>query len=296
MRTIATGAAARTAAYSGRKAAISKTLWKLALTIMVAFFGLLMLMPFGWMISSSLKKPIEVFAFPIQWIPQDVQWHNYKTVWLNEYYPFYRFYVNSLMVGALSIAGTLFVSATSAYAFARVNFPGKNVIFLAYLATLMVPQHITLVPRFVLFHWLGIYNTHWALVLPNVFNVLGIFLLRQFFMGIPRELSEAAYMDGAGHFRIFWRVILPLSKPGFVSLLILSFVWNWNNYLDPLIFLTDKSLYTIPVGLQALLDEEGTQYNLVMAGATCAVLPLMIVFLMFQKYFIQGIATSGLKG
>jgi|HigsolmetaAR203D_1030402.scaffolds.fasta_scaffold06808_3 multiple sugar transport system permease protein len=296
MRTIATGAAARTAAYSGRKAAISKTLWKLALTIMVAFFGLLMLMPFGWMISSSLKKPIEVFAFPIQWIPQDVQWHNYKTVWLNEYYPFYRFYVNSLKVGALSIAGTLFVSATSAYAFARVNFPGKNVIFLAYLATLMVPQHITLVPRFVLFHWLGIYNTHWALVLPNVFNVLGIFLLRQFFMGIPRELSEAAYMDGAGHFRIFWRVILPLSKPGFVSLLILSFVWNWNNYLDPLIFLTDKSLYTIPVGLQALLDEEGTQYNLVMAGATCAVLPLMIVFLMFQKYFIQGIATSGLKG
>jgi ABC-type sugar transport system, permease component len=296
MRTIATGAAARTAAYSGRKAAISKTLWKLALTIMVAFFGLLMLMPFGWMISSSLKKPIEVFAFPIQWIPQDVQWHNYKTVWLNEYYPFYRFYVNSLKVGALSITGTLFVSATSAYAFARVNFPGKNVIFLAYLATLMVPQHITLVPRFVLFHWLGIYNTHWALVLPNVFNVLGIFLLRQFFMGIPRELSEAAYMDGAGHFRIFWRVILPLSKPGFVSLLILSFVWNWNNYLDPLIFLTDKSLYTIPVGLQALLDEEGTQYNLVMAGATCAVLPLMIVFLMFQKYFIQGIATSGLKG
>ena len=133
-------------------------------------------------------------------------------------------------------------------------------------------------------------------MLPNVFNVLGIFLLRQFFMGIPRELSEAAYMDGAGHFRIFWRVILPLSKPGFVSLLILSFVWNWNNYLDPLIFLTDKSLYTIPVGLQALLDEEGTQYNLVMAGATCAVLPLMIVFLMFQKYFIQGIATSGLKG
>jgi len=257
---------------------------------------LLMLMPFGWMISASLKKPIEVFAFPIQWIPHEIHWQNYKTVWLNEYYPFYRFYINSLTVTALAIAGTLFVSATSAYAFARINFPGRNFIFLVYLATLMVPQHITLVPRFVLFHWLGIYNTHWALVLPNVFNVLGIFLLRQFFIGIPRELSEAAYMDGAGHLRIFWRIILPLSTPGFVSLLILSFVWNWNNYLDPLIFLNDKLLYTIPVGLQSLLDAEGTQYNLVMAGATCAVLPLMIVFLMFQKYFIQGIATSGLKG
>jgi len=269
---------------------------KIGLTVVLAIFGLLMLMPFGWMISASLKKPIEVFAFPIQWIPHEIHWQNYKTVWLNEYYPFYRFYINSLTVTALAIAGTLFVSATSAYAFARINFPGRNFIFLVYLATLMVPQHITLVPRFVLFHWLGIYNTHWALVLPNVFNVLGIFLLRQFFIGIPRELSEAAYMDGAGHLRIFWRIILPLSTPGFVSLLILSFVWNWNNYLDPLIFLNDKLLYTIPVGLQSLLDAEGTQYNLVMAGATCAVLPLMIVFLMFQKYFIQGIATSGLKG
>ncbi len=273
-----------------------QTMVKIAVTVALIACGVLMLMPFGWMISASLKKPIDVFSFPIRWIPRDIQWQNYKTVWLNEYYPFYLFYINSLKVAALSIFGTLLVSSTSAYAFARISFPGRNAIFLMYLATLMIPQHITLVPRFILFQWLDIYNTHWALILPSVFNVLGIFLLRQFFIGIPKELSEAAYMDGAGHFKIFYKVILPLSKPGFVSLTILSFVWNWNNYLDPLIFLNDKMLYTIPVGLQALLDNEGTQYNLVMAGATCAVLPLMIVFLLFQKYFIQGIASSGLKG
>jgi multiple sugar transport system permease protein len=271
-------------------------LQKWILTIIMACIGLLMLMPFAWMISASLKKPIEVFQFPIQWIPAEWMFSNYYTVWFNKTYPFYLFYLNSIKVTLLTIAGTVIVSATAAYAFARMEFKGRNTVFLLYLSTLMIPPHVTLVPRFILFHWMGVYNTHWSLILPGMFNVIGIFLLRQFFVSIPKELSEAAYMDGAGHYRIFLRVIAPLAIPGLVSLIILSFVSNWNNYLDPLVFISDKKLYTIPLGLQTLNDMEGAQYNLVMAGATCAILPIIAVFLAGQKYFIQGIASSGVKG
>lgn len=269
---------------------------KILLTLLMALIGILMLMPFVWMISASLKKPMEVFQFPIQWIPDELMFSNYKKVWLNKTYPFYLFYWNSIKVALLTIIGSIVVCATAAYAFARMEFRGKNIIFLMYLATLMIPPHVTLVPRFILFHWLGVYDTHWALILPGMFNVIGIFLLRQFFVSIPREFSEAAYMDGAGHFKIFTRLILPLAIPGLVSLIILSFVWNWNSYLDPLIFITAKKLYTIPLGLQTLNDMEGAQYNLVMAGATCAIIPIIAVFLAGQKYFIQGIASSGVKG
>ncbi|WP_127582069.1 carbohydrate ABC transporter permease [Paenibacillus koleovorans] len=273
-----------------------KRLIKLLVTVAVTALGILMLMPFLWMLSASLKLPAEVFQFPIRWIPEHPRFENYKFVWTNKYYPFSLFFFNSIKVTVLTILGTLLVSAAAAYAFAKIEFRGKNIIFLVYLTTLMIPHQVTLVPRFILFNWFGVYDTHWTLILPGMFNIIGIFLLRQIFMGIPKDFSESAFIDGAGHFSIFWRIVIPLAKPGFVSLIILSFVWNWNNYLDPLIFLTSKELFTIPVGLQALLDQEGIRTNLVMAGATCAVLPIMLVFLLFQKYFIQGIASSGVKG
>jgi multiple sugar transport system permease protein len=277
-------------------AQLKNRLIMLLVTAIVSVLGLLMLLPFLWMLSASLKQPMEVFQFPIRWIPANPRFENYKEVWLNKFYPFSLFFFNSLKVTIITILGTLLVSAAAAYAFAKIEFRWKNVIFLAYLTTLMIPHQVTLVPRFILFNWLGVYDTHWTLILPGMFNIIGIFLLRQYFMSIPKDFSESALIDGAGHFSIFWRVVIPLAKPGFVSLIILSFVWNWNNYLDPLIFLTSKELYTIPVGLQALLDQEGIRMNLVMAGATCAVLPIMVVFLLFQKYFIQGIASSGIKG
>lgn len=269
---------------------------KLLLTVIVAALGLLMVLPFLWMLSASLKLPSEVFQYPIRWIPAQPRLQNFYDIWQNKLYPFSLFFLNSTKVTLITIFGALLVSAAAAYAFAKIDFRFKNVVFLIYLTTLMIPHQVTLVPRFILFNWLGVYDTHWTLVLPGMFNIIGIFLLRQFFLSIPKDFSESAFIDGAGHARIFWSVIIPLAKPGFVSLIILSFVANWNNYLDPLIFLTSKELFTIPLGLQALLDEEGMRTNLVMAGATCAVLPIMIVFLVFQKHFIQGIASSGVKG
>ncbi|MCU6712943.1 carbohydrate ABC transporter permease [Paenibacillus sp. J5C_2022] len=269
---------------------------KMGFTVMAAAAGVFMILPFLWMVSASLKRPIDVFAFPIQWIPDEMMWSNYKEVWMNPYYTFYLYYLNSLKVTILSVLGTLLVSSMAAYAFAKLHFWGKNAIFLCYLATLMIPPHVTLVPRFILFHWLDIYNTHWALILPGMFNILGIFLLRQFFMGIPSEISEAAKIDGAGHARVWSIIILPLAKPALVSLMILSFIWNWNDYINPLIFITSKDLYTIPVGLQAFMGMESVQYNLIMAGAACAILPLLILFLILQKYFISGIASSAIKG
>ena len=160
----------------------------------------------------------------------------------------------------------------------------------------MIPHHVTLVPKFVLFQWLGLYNSHWALIIPGAFNILGIFLLRQFFMGIPKDMTDAMKIDGAGHFAIFSRLIIPLSTSALISLIILSFVSNWNDYLNPLIFLTSKSLFTIPIGLQTFLGLDLVQYNMLMAGASIAIIPVFIIFLIFQRYFIEGIAVSGVKG
>ena len=269
---------------------------KIAKTAVMALLALLMLAPFFWMISASLKRAPDVFAFPIQWIPGDPQYQNYWKVWTDAYNPFYVFYWNSVKVTVLSLLGKLIVSSLAAYAFARIEFRGKNVLFLLYLSTMMIPHHVTLVPKFVLFHWLGLYNTHLALIIPGTFNIIGIFLLRQFFMGIPKELTEAAKIDGAGHFTIYARMIMPLSTSALVSLTILVFVSNWNDYINPLIFLTSKSLFTIPIGLQTFLGLDLVQYNLLMSGASIAILPVIIVFLIFQRYFIEGIAVSGIKG
>ena len=268
---------------------------KIILTILMLFLGIIMIIPFFWMISASLKTELGVFSYPIKWIPDKMQFSNYTKIWLNEAYPFYKFYINSLFVSIITVIGMLFVSSTAAYAFARLEFKGKNVLFLMFLATLMIPQHVTLIPRFILFKWLGLYDTLWSLIFSGIFNVIGIFLLRQFFVGIPKELSDAAKIDGASHFQIYFRIILPLAKPALLSLVILTFVWSWNDYINPLVFITSKEFYTIPLGLQAYLDMDLPKYSLVMAGAASAILPLIIVFIITQKYFITGIVTSGLK-
>ncbi|MDF2651202.1 MAG: transporter, permease protein [Paenibacillus sp.] len=244
---------------------------KSLMTLIMSVLAILMITPFLWMISASLKGPSEVFQFPIQWIPMNPKFHNYRDLWLDEYNPFYLYYWNSIKVTVLSLVVKLIVSSLAAYAFARIEFKGRELLFLVYLSTMMIPPHVTLVPKFVLFHSLGLYNTHWALIIPSGFSIIGIFLLRQFFMTIPKELSEAALIDGAGHFTIYWRMLLPLSTSALVSLTILTFVSSWNDYLNPLIFLTSKSLYTIPLGLQSFLSLDIVEYNKLMAGAALAV-------------------------
>ena len=271
------------------------TITKFLITVIMLIIGIYFLYPLFWMLSASLKLPAMVFEYPIRWLPKTPRFSNYSEVWFNSTNPFYLFYLNSLKVTFLTIAGVLILCSSSAYAFAKMNFPGKNFIFMLFLSTMMIPTQVTLLPRYALFQLLNLYNTHWALILPSLFYVVGIFLLRQFYYSIPNELIEASTIDGASHFLIFPVIILPLSKPAMVSLVILKFVSSWNDYMDPLIFLVSSKLFTIPLGMQIYMDAEGQQLQLVMAAAALNIVPIVLLFMFLQKYFIQGIATSGLK-
>jgi multiple sugar transport system permease protein len=278
------------------KAGEFKDRGKIITTAVMLAIGIFFLYTLFWMLSASLKLPAAVFEYPIRWVPENPRFSNFSEVWLNPSNPFYLFYLNSLKVTLLTVAGVLILCSTSAYAFAKMNFPGKNIIFMLFLSTMMIPTQVTLIPRYVLFQHMGLYNTHWALILPPLFYVVGIFLLRQFYYSIPNELIEATKIDGASHFRIFALIILPLTKPAMISLIILKFVSSWNEYMDPLIFLASGRLFTIPLGMQIYMDAEGQQLQLVMAAAALNIIPVIILFVALQKYFIQGIATSGLKG
>lgn len=270
-------------------------MWKWLLTLVMTTMGLLLLLPFFWMISTSFKTPLEVFEFPIQWIPLHPVLKHHVNVWTGTG-NFALLYMNSLKISILSTLGAVTFAALAAYGFSRIQFRGREPLFLIYLSMMMIPPQILFVPRFVLFNWMGIYNTHWALILPGAFTIFGVFLLRQFFITVPQEISEAAFIDGAGHFRIFTRVILPLAKAPLATLTILDFSWHWNDYENALIFLVDKNLYTVPLGLQNFVLENSVDYNGMMAAATAAMIPMIVVFLAGQKFIIQGIASGAVKG
>jgi multiple sugar transport system permease protein len=268
---------------------------KIVRTVIALFLGLFMVSPLIWMLSASLKPEVEVFSYPIRIIPRSIMWDNYREVWAG-IYPFGLFYFNSIKVTFISVTGLIITSSLAAYSFSKLRYPGRDALFLLYLSTMMIPPQVLMVPRFILFRNFGILNTHYALILPGIFIIFGVFLLRQFFMTIPNELSESALIDGAGHFTIFSRIIMPLAKPAIISLLIVSFVWRWNDYEEPLIFLSSKDLFTIPVGMTLFVDEFETRYSLIMAAAVSAVLPVLAVFLAGQKFFVQGVVTTGIKG
>jgi multiple sugar transport system permease protein len=246
------------------------------------------------MISTSFKYEIDVMEFPFRLIPKNVNTSNYVTVWTKGNFPLY--YRNSLFVTVLTVLGDLCLTSMAAYAFARLRFRGKNFIFSCYLAAMMVPTQVLLLPKYIIFGKLGINNTHAALILPGICSIFSIFLLRQFFMSIPYDLSEAAKVDGAGYFRTFAQVILPLAHPGLVTLILISSIWSWNDYINPLIFLSNDKLFTLTVGLQRFQESNGTNYAVIMAGAVCAVLPVIFLFLVFQKQLVASIASSGIKG
>ncbi|MFY9280333.1 MAG: carbohydrate ABC transporter permease [Caldicoprobacterales bacterium] len=270
---------------------------KLFMTVIMFAIGIIMILPFVWMLSTSFKLEVDVFKFPIEWIPRRFTTKNYVEVWLNQNPPFYVYCLNSIKITVICVLGELATSSLAAYGFSRLNFKGRDSIFLMYLGTMMIPFQVLMVPRFMLFQWLGLYNTHWSLILPGMFTTLGVFLLRQYFLTIPMELSESARIDGAGEFRTFWQIILPLAKPALASLAILTFVWRWNDYEGPLVFLSNKNLYTIPLGLTNFIDEMGGQQNtLIMAASVSAIFPIIIVFLLGQKYFIEGITAGSIKG
>lgn len=256
------------------------------------FFGILMILPFIWMVLTSVKSPSEVFT---GWLPSSIQWEHHIKVWTGDK-SFVTYYANSLKISLIGTFGAVLLSAFAAYGFARIEFKGRNLLFVFYLSMMMIPPQVLFVPKFIMFDWAGIYNTHLALILPGLFTIFGVFLLRQFFMGVPKEITESAFIDGAGHIRIFFQMMLPLAKPALATLAIIDFSWQWNDYENALVFLTDESLYTIPLGLQNFILEYNIDYNGMMAAASAGIVPMIIIFLIGQKYIIQGISSTAVKG
>lgn len=268
---------------------------KIIATIIIACVGILFLLPLIWMISGSLKTPLTIFDYPIKWIPDDPQWKNYVEVWTSELMPFTRLYANSTFIVVVTLVGQLLFASLAAYAFAKLDFAGKDIIFMVFLAAMMIPTQATIIPRFMIFKTVGLYDNLWAVILPHWFNATAIFMLRQTYMGLPDGLVEAAKIDGASHFRIWSQITMPLTKPAMVSLGVLGFISSWNEYLTPLIFLIDKKLYTIALGIRFYFADEAQEFNITMAAATSAIVPILFIFLFCQKYFIEGIATAGMK-
>ena len=276
-----------------------RTRWGDVLTRAVAYGalslgGLLMVVPFLWMISTSLKTEDQVFVLPPLWFPAQPVFSNYVRLFTT--IPFGRYLFNSTFVSVTVMAGELLTSAISAFAFARLRFWGRDKIFTMYLATLMIPFHVRLIPIFLVMKFLGWLDTYQVLIVPQIFTVYGVFLFRQFFLSIPQELEDAARIDGCGNLRVLFSIILPLSGPVVATLAVFSFLNTWNDFLWPLIMTTSSNMRVIGVGLAQLQNENFTVWTLLMAGSVMALLPTLFVFLFAQRYFVQGIAISGLKG
>jgi multiple sugar transport system permease protein len=263
----------------------------LALSLLAIVFAL----PFLWMVTTSLKGDRQVFAIPMQWVPRPVHWENYPTALAA--FPFWRYLGNTLLLCAASVAGNLVSCAPPAYAFARLQFRGREALFILMLCTIMLPAQATMLPVFLLFRWLGWIGTFRPLWVPAFFgNAFFIFLLRQFFRTIPRELSDAARIDGCGEIGIFWRVVLPLAKPALATVALFTFIGTWTDYLGPLVYLHDERQFTLALGLTAFLGRHGAEWNYLMAASTVVTAPLIVLFFLTQRTFVKGVALTGLKG
>jgi multiple sugar transport system permease protein len=271
-------------------ALLKKVVLYLALIILAAT----MVVPFLWMLSTSLKSNQFVLSFPPQLIPRPITIESYTRLF--ELYPMARMFGNSLLAAVLTTMGQLITCSMAAYAFARMQFRGREVLFLLYLATLMVPFQVTITPLFILMRIFGWINTYQGLILPGVFSAFGTFLLRQHLLTIPKELEEAAFLDGASHWMVFRRIILPLATPALATLAVFAFMGSWNSFLWPLFVLNDLELMTLPVGLATLHGRWLTEWNLVMAGTVITTVPMILVYLFAQQYLVKGFVTSGLKG
>lgn len=259
----------------------------------LAALALTMLFPFLWTLSASLKGDEAVLATPPQLLPTTLHWDNYTAVGQN--IDVGRLLANSLGVALAVTALQLLTCSLAAYAFARMRFRGRQALFLVYIGTLMVPTQVTITPLFILVRLLGLTNSYAGLILPSVTSAFGVFLLRQFFLTLPRELEEAAFIDGASHWTIFWRISLPLARSSLAALSIFAFMGSWNNFLWPLLITTDPRLMTLPLGLSSLQGQYSTAWNQLMAGTVISIVPILIVFLLAQRQFVQGLALSGLK-
>ena len=269
---------------------------KLLATILFAIVGLIFIMPFLWMITSSFKLESDVLKYPIEWIPST--WNaveNYNEVWFGAK-SFALYYWNSIKISVLTTIFSSVFSCFAAYAFAKINFKGRDWLFLVVLSTYMIPPQAIVIPQYLIYSSSGLIDSHLGLILLNSFSAFGAFMLRQFFVSVHDEVIESARMDGAGHIRTFFSIALPLIRPAIATYAILRFIWTWNDYQNPLIFLRSDSLYTIQIGIKQFADAHGSIFSLMMAAAVSAIVPLLIVFIIGQKQVIEGIALGGVKG
>ncbi|MEZ4867177.1 MAG: carbohydrate ABC transporter permease [Caldilineaceae bacterium] len=292
----ATATPQRTTTWWRRKSTQQRlSLWLSSVIVWAgAFF---MLIPIFWMLSASLKKEGDVFLIPIRWIPNPVLWSNYPDALV--FQPFWLYFRNSVLVTSLNVVGAVFTASLVGFAFARLRAPGKNALFVILLSTLMLPAEVTLVPVYLLFRNVGWLDTYLPLIVPSWFggSAFYIFLLRQFFMTLPTELDDAAKIDGANLFTIYWRILMPLSKPALASVAIFSFFSNWNNFQAALIYLNTMEKYTLPVGLRLYLSSFGkTHWNFLMAATIVSIIPPILIFFTSQRYFVQGAVLTGVKG
>lgn len=253
-----------------------------------------MLFPFLWMFLGAVKTKAELFATPLRLLPEVWMWKNYRAVF--DTIPFLQYYLNTAKIAVCSTIGQVITCSLSAYAFAKLKFKGRDLLFLLYLATLMIPAQVTMIPQYELMNRIGLLNSHWALIILNCFSPFGVFLLRQFFVSIPDSLVEAARIDGAKDWRILAQIMIPLSKSALATLITLKFLDSWNEFNNALIFLNDKAKYTLQIGIRMFQQENGTEYTLIMAATVMSLIPIVLLYMFCQKYFIEGIASAGVKG
>ena len=274
---------------------VKRVATKLVLYLLLSTFGFIFLLPFLWLVSTSLKPMPQVFIYPPEWIPRPFLWSNYPRALTMV--PFFTYLQNSVLIAGTTVFGTLISCSLVAYSFARIKWPGRDVFFIILVSTLMIPFPVTMIPLYIIFSRLRWINTFKPLIIPTFLgSAFLIFLLRQFFMTIPMELSDAARIDGCSEFGIFWRIILPLSKPALAVVAIFEFLFAWNDFLGPLIYLNEQTKYTLAIGLQQFQGGHVLEWPLVTAATTVVVTPVILLFFFTQRYFIEGITLTGLKG
>ncbi|TDG00995.1 carbohydrate ABC transporter permease [Paenibacillus piri] len=273
----------------------SSTVFTVMLHVILIIGAMIMIAPFLWMVLSSLKQFSQIFLIPPKWIPDPWEWGNYRKSW--EALPFGQAYFNSFYIAFISVSCKLITCSMAAYAFAKIRFPFRETIFVLFLATMMVPHQVTIIPLYLMMKGIGWLDSHLSLIVPSaLFNAFGVFLLRQFIKSIPDELEEAAIVDGANRWTIYWRIIIPLIKPAIAALAIFTFLSMWNSFFGPLIFLNSPEKFTVPLLLNLFRGMYITDWTLMMAGSAIAVIPVLIVYILGQRYIIEGVTLTGIKG
>lgn len=267
---------------------------KILIYILLIALAATMLMPFLWMLSASLKLDKDVFRFPIEWIPADPQWSNYARIWTQ--IPYLTFFYNTAKLTIIITFLQLFTSSFAGYAFAKLKFKGQDIIFLAYIASIAIPWQSYMIPQFIMMRRLDLVDTHTSLILLQAFSAFGVFLMRQFFITIPNDILDAARIDGLSEYGIYFKIMLPLSKPALATLTIFTAVFVWNDFMGPLIYLNTQSLKTIQLGLRLFIQQYSANYSLIMAASLVSLIPVVVLFLAFQRFFVEGIASTGIKG